>query len=133
MVKQSQDPHSDEYRRYLQSQQWKEKCARKLKEAKHCCERCGIPEEYARLEVHHKTYERLGNELSIDLEVVCVHCHPIADQERSYQSKRRSMQKLDNARFQGWVRKVYGDNYDPDEYTYERYQRWLERKRDYDE
>ena len=40
------------------------------------------------MEVHHKTYERLGKERRSDLEVLCPRCHRIADRERELQRKK---------------------------------------------
>jgi 5-methylcytosine-specific restriction endonuclease McrA len=37
------------------------------------CECCGM--EGVAFDVHHKTYERLGNELIEDCEVLCEQCH----------------------------------------------------------
>lgn len=45
---------------------------RALKAVNFCCERCGSKRG---LEVHHKTYERLGREWDQDLEVLCDDCH----------------------------------------------------------
>ncbi len=45
---------------------------RALVERSKVCERCGSSEL---LQVHHLTYERLGNELMDDVEVVCRKCH----------------------------------------------------------
>lgn len=46
-----------------------------LGRADHKCESCG--QRNATLDVHHKTYERLGFELPEDLEVLCRDCHEI--------------------------------------------------------
>lgn len=43
-----------------------------LRLASYRCERCGAKRD---LQVHHKTYERLGVERDQDLEVVCADCH----------------------------------------------------------
>jgi 5-methylcytosine-specific restriction endonuclease McrA len=51
------------------------------------CERCGYQHE---LQLHHKTYERLGRELISDLEVLCKGCHEKADEERALQGRTRS-------------------------------------------
>lgn len=60
---------------------------RALKLARYCCHRCGSRRP---LQVHHKTYDRLGAEWDQDLEVLCVTCHEAAtepdspDQESKY-------------------------------------------------
>lgn len=60
------------YRRYLQSAHWGERRAAALKYANHQCQRCGSSRY---LQVHHKTYERLGDERLSDLMVLCDACH----------------------------------------------------------
>ena len=46
-----------------------------LGRADHKCESCGQRGDV--LDVHHKTYERLGFELPEDLEVLCRTCHEV--------------------------------------------------------
>lgn len=67
------------YEGYIQSKRWFAKRRAKLIDTNYTCERCGycsltspldIP-----LDVHHKTYERLGDERMSDLEVLCRTCH----------------------------------------------------------
>jgi 5-methylcytosine-specific restriction endonuclease McrA len=67
------------YEGYLRSKKWQAKRTAKLFHANHTCEKCGYssltsPVEIP-LDVHHKTYERLGDELMSDLSVLCRHCH----------------------------------------------------------
>lgn len=64
--------HSGFYDRYMQSRAWRRKRRRKLRRTGGRCEACGLR---GRLEVHHRTYERLGHERMGDLRVVCVHHH----------------------------------------------------------
>jgi len=64
------------YKEYLCSPQWE--CVRReaMEAADYCCEGCGMPSgEGHELHVHHKTYERLGNEHPADVEVLCESCH----------------------------------------------------------
>ncbi len=63
------------YERYIQSPQWKAQREAALARAKHCCQLCGVSKWSAQLEVHHLTYENLGNELPADLMVLCEKCH----------------------------------------------------------
>jgi len=63
---------STRYALYLQTPHWREKRNTALRLAKFRCTRCGGKRG---LEVHHKTYERLGFEYQSDLEVVCGQCH----------------------------------------------------------
>ena len=60
------------YRRYLRSPRWKEVRANAIKWANGECQFCGSCEN---LHVHHKRYERFGNELPDDLLVLCKPCH----------------------------------------------------------
>lgn len=60
------------YLAYLNSPDWRQTRNRKLREAKYTCERCGARRD---LNVHHRTYARLGAELMTDLEVLCFTCH----------------------------------------------------------
>lgn len=64
----------DEYRKYLNSVEWKVKTAPIRRRNGGMCERCG---ERKGREVHHKTYERVGNELPSDLIHVCEYCHQL--------------------------------------------------------
>ena len=67
------------YEGYLLSQAWYEKRKLKLFNSDYTCEKCGYCSyksiEERPLDVHHKTYERLGNELPGDLMVLCRKCH----------------------------------------------------------
>ena len=62
--------HSNKYINYLKSKLWKERRYAALERAGFKCqfEKCG---ENQSLEVHHKTYDRLGNEEPGDLIVLC--------------------------------------------------------------
>lgn len=63
----------ESYQLYLRTTAWREKRIGALKNAFHRCERCGADES---LQVHHKTYDRVGgDELPGDLEVLCERCH----------------------------------------------------------
>lgn len=62
----------DFYLAYLNSTDWRRRRTRVLQRVGHRCERCNSKRE---LQVHHKTYERLGAELESDLEVLCLLCH----------------------------------------------------------
>lgn len=74
-----QRPHSEPelwwggYRLYLQSEQWKERRERALERAYWRCEECRT--KRLPLEVHHRTYERIGAEWEEDLEALCAECH----------------------------------------------------------
>ncbi len=60
-----------EYKEYLRSKNWKQIRSDIITE-RGKCERCGSKEH---LQVHHKTYKNIFNELPTDLEVLCSRCH----------------------------------------------------------
>lgn len=60
------------YEKYLQTPEWRIRRNRTLSDAGYTCQRCGVQRQ---LQVHHKTYDRLGAELPEDLEVLCRGCH----------------------------------------------------------
>lgn len=63
----------EEYREYLNTAHWKQvrnDIYKKRKKICYCCQK-----EINRLEVHHKTYERIGKERRGDLVLVCPACH----------------------------------------------------------
>jgi hypothetical protein len=67
---------SDLYSRYISSAAWGEKRADRLEIDGHACQTCGHDGSQWRLEVHHKTYERLGDEdVQKDLITLCCDCH----------------------------------------------------------
>jgi len=61
-----------EYQDYLKSEAWQGKRKLALERAKYACQLCSSPNN---LQVHHRTYERIGNELLEDLTVLCDGCH----------------------------------------------------------
>lgn len=63
---------STRYRAYLQSAGWRITRNRALKLAGYQCSKCGAKRN---VQVHHRTYERLGAELDGDLDVLCRECH----------------------------------------------------------
>jgi hypothetical protein len=67
------------YKDYLKSSEWQERRIRHLKSAGFRCQVCnngGI-----RLDVHHRTYERRGEEFFKDLIVLCENCHELFHRE----------------------------------------------------
>jgi 5-methylcytosine-specific restriction endonuclease McrA len=62
----------DDYTAYLRSPEWNARRRAALKRAGFKCSRCPST---TRLHVHHKSYERLGEELPRDLLVLCDQCH----------------------------------------------------------
>jgi hypothetical protein len=60
------------YTLYLDSDAWKARRSYMVRRAGHRCQVCNSRE---RLEVHHRTYDRLGHERIDDLTVLCHECH----------------------------------------------------------
>jgi 5-methylcytosine-specific restriction endonuclease McrA len=61
-----------EYGTYILSPEWKRKRQWALEFWGNRCSLCNSPEN---LQVHHRTYERLGDEAITDLIVLCDGCH----------------------------------------------------------
>jgi hypothetical protein len=62
-----------EYRKYLESEAWKKLRVQAIRRAGGRCQLCNV--EARSLQVHHRTYERIGCELLDDLTVLCAPCH----------------------------------------------------------
>jgi HNH endonuclease len=60
------------YPDYLQTPEWAERRRAALSRAEQACQTCG---GHGRLHVHHRTYERRGEEWADDLVVLCEDCH----------------------------------------------------------
>lgn len=62
------------YKEYLQTIEWRVRRGLALKRAGYCCEqpKCG---RRTQLQVHHRTYDHIGEELAEELSVVCEPCH----------------------------------------------------------
>lgn len=64
----------EDYQAYLQSEAWRIRRKWKLERAGFRCQVCNSDGE---LHVHHRTYERIGDEREDDLTVLCADCHAI--------------------------------------------------------
>lgn len=62
-----------EYLAYLRSSRWKEIRTDRLKAANYSCALSA--RHRSQLEVHHRTYDRVGCENAEDLVVLCARCH----------------------------------------------------------
>ena len=65
------------YTNYLASPQWRARADAAITRARHRCQVCYADRWFCRLNVHHRTYERLGRERPDDLIVLCRHCHDL--------------------------------------------------------
>lgn len=64
--------NKEEYKVYLDSPHWKAIRKRLYREYEYKCAMCGSPKN---LNVHHITYDNLGEEKDEDLTVLCQKCH----------------------------------------------------------
>lgn len=62
------------YADYLASEHWQKARKRALTRAENRCQICNQTDQ---LDVHHRTYERLGRERPMDLTVLCHRCHAL--------------------------------------------------------
>jgi hypothetical protein len=62
------------YQEYLMTDEWGKLRGMKLHEAGHRCQGW-CQKNHPLLDVHHITYDRLGDELMSDLRILCRHCH----------------------------------------------------------
>jgi 5-methylcytosine-specific restriction endonuclease McrA len=60
---------------YRRQPEWQARRTATLARAGYRCQACG--EHDTRLDVHHNTYERYGDESAIDLTVLCEKCHAL--------------------------------------------------------
>lgn len=63
------------YKKYISSLEWRIFSNKIKNERGNKCEECGSHREDVILHAHHLTYERFGNELPEDIQVLCVPCH----------------------------------------------------------
>ena len=77
---------SEFYLTYLDSAEWRARRCEIIEARGAECESCGADDEM--LELHHLTYERLGNELDEDLVLLCERCHRRADRRRVRMTRR---------------------------------------------
>lgn len=75
LKKESLKAKKTKYRIYLNSKKWRAFKKSVLKKRGNICERCKLETE--KLDLHHKTYARLFNELPEDVELLCRSCHEI--------------------------------------------------------
>jgi 5-methylcytosine-specific restriction endonuclease McrA len=66
--------NKEEYKAYLQSDYWRVFRRIALEQADWECQLCPQSDP-KQLEVHHRTYKRLGHEKLKDVIVLCHHCH----------------------------------------------------------
>lgn len=70
------------YNEYIRSQEWREKAEAAKAQAGNRCQVCNRSRAEVQLEAHHRTYERLGNELPEDITVLCRDCHQLYEDSK---------------------------------------------------
>ena len=60
-----------DYQEYIQSPEWRQKAKEAKERAGYRCQLCNKPGDDKCLHAHHRTYERLGDELPEDITVLC--------------------------------------------------------------
>lgn len=70
----AKDLEAFNYADYLKSEAWNVRRQWKLDSAGHRCQVCNSSDK---LQVHHRTYDRIGQEKEFDLVVLCDNCHEI--------------------------------------------------------
>jgi len=63
------------YKNYLKTKHWKYKRISIYRKYDRRCTKCGEAFQLIDSNVHHLTYERVGNELDEDLVLLCKECH----------------------------------------------------------
>lgn len=85
------------------------------------------------LELHHKTYARLGRELTTDLKLLCSWHHGEADRERERQVEWVAQTRRYNAGLSTFATKKYGEDWEmrvDEDRAAEEFDEWLENKGD---
>ena len=62
----------EKYENYIHSSKWRRRRARALMLGNYKCAKCGARNK---LQVHHLSYQHLGDELDYELMVLCHSCH----------------------------------------------------------
>jgi hypothetical protein len=113
----------------VRSPEWRGLKAHLMRYRGNRCERCG---DYVPLELHHKSYDRLGNERASDLELVCRACHQEADRERAAEGERRKREAIRVTAINTYATKRFGPdwrNHHDHEWVAAEFDRWLAKKK----
>lgn len=67
---------TEDYKRYIRSEAWRNKCKQRLIIANNRCEMCGKKAENTIMQYHHVTYKNLFHEdINNDIVALCGRCH----------------------------------------------------------
>lgn len=72
------------YNAYIKSHKWFIFSSNVKKERGNKCEECSAGGKGIILHAHHLTYERLGNELPEDIQVLCKSCHQLKHPDKKF-------------------------------------------------
>lgn len=88
-----------EYREYLKADHWRDFRKRMIHRSGGVCRKCGFkPKDPMSLNVHHKSYDRLGAETTDDVEVLCYRCH-----KKLHEDKRKAESWLAELEYRRWL------------------------------
>lgn len=90
----SSTPTGKDYQSYLRGSAWAAKRLAALNRAEHRCQVCY---SNVKLQVHHRTYERLGDERPSDLTVLCDDCHAKFHEKMSRRRRRQQQRQEEEA------------------------------------
>lgn len=76
-----------DYYAYIQSDGWRQKANQAKTRAGHRCQVCNRSGSEVQLDAHHRTYERLGNEIPEDITVLCRDCHSLYEANKKLQNR----------------------------------------------
>ena len=71
------------YKEYIISDAWQEKAKAAKSRANWKCQVCNESNDKVVLDAHHRTYERLGDELAEDITVLCRDCHSLYEANKN--------------------------------------------------
>lgn len=81
------------YYEYIKSPKWRERAEEAKARAGNRCQVCNRSRAEVQLDAHHRTYERLGNELPEDITILCRDCHQLyEDAKKIYSSSAKQHQ-----------------------------------------
>ena len=80
-----------DYQAYMGSEEWRKRADRVLIFWKNACAICSTTKC---LHVHHRTYERLGDELLTDLLPLCENCHKLFHEKLGRSMKTQSIDEF---------------------------------------
>lgn len=79
------------YLQYLETEHWKD-LKKRFRASKLCKNRCAVCGSRQNINIHHKSYKRIGNERLMDLIELCRNCHTKAhDMDRHRTSQKHNL------------------------------------------